>query len=588
MRPLRRRVSESSVRKKSARSRSSRLTTMARGSSYSFANFQTFSVCTCTPATASTTTTAASTTRRPARASAMKSPYPGVSTKLMRWPFQSQYATEVLIDILRLISSGSKSVVVLPSSTLPSRVTAPAVNSRASTREVLPTPPWPTTPTLRIFPISIAIRPASWERAVLGRGPMLPHRGRSDAEGAAHGGHHVIVGAGEVDGRRQRRRVVLDAGAREHQHHARVRRDVAALLEHAEGGHERRALGRRPHALETAEQPLRVLDGALAHRDGIAARVAQDLQHLPPGEGRGHAQPRRVRRRVLPRRGRVGAVVEGLDDGRAALGLLEPHRLLALEAVRLLERREIEPADLRRDLRDDLAGRRDRALDGEDLGARDRGLRDRRGRRAAWHDHRARQPAARGVHGGGAAGVARRGDHEAGRAACSGKRNCHAEAASLERAGGVLALVLAPDVAEPEMRGEPAQGKQRRTPLAQRHRRLVFVERCELAEAVHARRACAQRLLRHVLVHLLEVVAHGEHLSALLADAEHALGVVAVPADRALDVADEAHRAVECISSGTVIGRRAPTFTAPRRGWAEIDRADSFRLIEVRPSPDRR
>src|SRR5947209_2614361 len=215
MRPLRRRVSESSVRKKSARSRSSRLTTMARGSSYSFANFQTFSVCTCTPATASTTTTAASTTRRPARASAMKSPYPGVSTKLMRWPFQSQYATEVLIDILRLISSGSKSVVVLPSSTLPSRVTAPAVNSRASTREVLPTPPWPTTPTLRIFPISIAIRPASWERAVLGRGPMLPHRGRSDAEGAAHGGHHVIVGTGEVDGRRQWRRVVLDAGAGE-------------------------------------------------------------------------------------------------------------------------------------------------------------------------------------------------------------------------------------------------------------------------------------------------------------------------------------------------------------------------------------
>src|SRR2546422_5212310 len=197
MRPLRRRVSESSVRKKSARSRSSRLTTMARGSSYSFANFQTFSVCTCTPATASATPTAASTTRRPARASAMKSPYPGVSTKLMRWPFQSQYATEVLIDILRLISSGSKSVVVLPSSTLPSRVTAPAVNSRASTREVLPTPPWPTTPTLRIFPISIAIRPASWERAVLGRGPMLPHRGRSDAEGAAHGGYHVIVGAGE-------------------------------------------------------------------------------------------------------------------------------------------------------------------------------------------------------------------------------------------------------------------------------------------------------------------------------------------------------------------------------------------------------
>src|SRR5256712_12841990 len=126
--------------------------------------------------------------------------------KLTRCPFQSQYATEVLIEILRLISSGSKSVVVLPSSTLPSRVTAPAVNSRASTREVLPTPPWPTTPTLRIFPISIAIRPASCERAVLGSGPLLPHRGRSDAEGAAHGGYHAIVGTGEVDGRRAGRR----------------------------------------------------------------------------------------------------------------------------------------------------------------------------------------------------------------------------------------------------------------------------------------------------------------------------------------------------------------------------------------------
>ena len=115
------------MRKKSARSRSRRLTTTARGRLYSPANFQTFSVWTCTPATPSTTTTAASTTRRPARASAMKSPYPGVSTRFTRWPFQSHQATAVLIEIWRLTSSGSKSVVVVPSSTLPSRVTAPAV-----------------------------------------------------------------------------------------------------------------------------------------------------------------------------------------------------------------------------------------------------------------------------------------------------------------------------------------------------------------------------------------------------------------------------------------------------------------------------
>src|SRR5438876_650138 len=87
----------------------------------------------------------------------MKSPYPGVSTRLIRWPFHSQYATAVLTEILRLISSGSKSVVVVPSSTLPRRLTAPVVKSIDSTSDVFPTPPWPTTPTFRILPISIAI-----------------------------------------------------------------------------------------------------------------------------------------------------------------------------------------------------------------------------------------------------------------------------------------------------------------------------------------------------------------------------------------------------------------------------------------------
>src|SRR5437762_10644953 len=87
----------------------------------------------------------------------MKSPYPGVSTRLIRWPFHSQYARAVLTEILRLISSGSKSVVVVPSSTLPRRLTAPVVKSIDSTSDVFPTPPWPTTPTFRILLISIAI-----------------------------------------------------------------------------------------------------------------------------------------------------------------------------------------------------------------------------------------------------------------------------------------------------------------------------------------------------------------------------------------------------------------------------------------------
>ena len=51
----------------------------------------------------------------------------------------------------RLTSSGSKSVVVVPSSTRPRRLIAPAQNSSASASVVFPAPPWPTRATLRIL-----------------------------------------------------------------------------------------------------------------------------------------------------------------------------------------------------------------------------------------------------------------------------------------------------------------------------------------------------------------------------------------------------------------------------------------------------
>ena len=62
--------------------------------------------------------------------------------------------------ICRLISSSSWSVAVVPSATLPRRLFAPAVYSRASTSEVLPAPLWPTTATFLILPGSVdAMKP---------------------------------------------------------------------------------------------------------------------------------------------------------------------------------------------------------------------------------------------------------------------------------------------------------------------------------------------------------------------------------------------------------------------------------------------
>ena len=105
---------------------------------------------TSTPITPLTTTTAASATRRAAIASATKLGSPGVSIRLISRPACSKQASEALIESERSCSSGSWSETVVPSSTVPSRLTAPASNSIASCRLVLPQPRCPTRATLRI------------------------------------------------------------------------------------------------------------------------------------------------------------------------------------------------------------------------------------------------------------------------------------------------------------------------------------------------------------------------------------------------------------------------------------------------------
>src|SRR5213593_5171913 len=60
-------------------------------------------------------------------------------------------ARAMLMVTCRFCSSGSVSRMLVPSSTLPSRVVAPTACRIDSTRLVLPEPPWPTTTTLRIL-----------------------------------------------------------------------------------------------------------------------------------------------------------------------------------------------------------------------------------------------------------------------------------------------------------------------------------------------------------------------------------------------------------------------------------------------------
>src|SRR5438067_10021349 len=71
--------------------------------------------------------------------------------RLTLWPSHSKGASDRATEIVRLTSSGSKSVVVVPSSTRPTRLMAPAQCSSASVSVVFPAPPWPTRATLRIL-----------------------------------------------------------------------------------------------------------------------------------------------------------------------------------------------------------------------------------------------------------------------------------------------------------------------------------------------------------------------------------------------------------------------------------------------------
>ena len=144
-------LSCSSVRKKSARSRSSMFTKISRERPSSLARSHSRSVFTSTPITPFTTNTALSHTRSAAIASATNDGSPGVSIRLTLRSSHANDARLEAIDICRAFSSGAESDTVVPSATEPRRLTAPASYRSASFRDVFPLPRWPTNATLRIL-----------------------------------------------------------------------------------------------------------------------------------------------------------------------------------------------------------------------------------------------------------------------------------------------------------------------------------------------------------------------------------------------------------------------------------------------------
>ncbi len=145
------------------------------------------SVCAWTPSTADTTRTAPSSRLSDRSTSAMKSEWPGVSTRLTVVPSTSKDTTAARMVMPRRRSSAMVSVWVEPAFTLPGSASTPASKSRRSVRVVLPASTCARTPRVSVRNLHILGPEVGQGRAgcshhlLLGSsvgGPMAPGRGR--------------------------------------------------------------------------------------------------------------------------------------------------------------------------------------------------------------------------------------------------------------------------------------------------------------------------------------------------------------------------------------------------------------------------
>ena len=107
-----------------------------------------------TPTCALTTTAAVSTASSAPIDWPMKSGKPGVSMRWMRVPPVSQWSTDERSECRYCFSSGSKSLTVVPRSTVPAAGSAPDFTSSASASVVLPDEPCPTRATVRMCSVA--------------------------------------------------------------------------------------------------------------------------------------------------------------------------------------------------------------------------------------------------------------------------------------------------------------------------------------------------------------------------------------------------------------------------------------------------
>ena len=175
---------------------------------------------------------------------------------------------------------------------------------------------------------------------------------------------------------------------------------------------------------------------------------------------------------------------------------LVAHRLLALDAIRLLQRRDVVPAERLAALRGDAAGVGDQPVDERHLRAVQLRFRDERRLHVFRHeDLRGNAGAGRiGRHR--VRGVARRRHRQRRGAERFRARHGRGLSARLERVGRVQRFVFDVEPRQPELRAETRRVQQRREAFTERDRRFAREDGHHLGVAPHRSHAIAQRLAR--------------------------------------------------------------------------------------------
>ena len=145
-------------------------------------------------------------------------------------------------------------------------------------------------------------------------------------------------------------------------------------------------------------------------------------------------------------------------------------------------------------------------------------------------------PGARGVGGHGRPGVARRRHADVADAQLHGSGQGDGDATRLERPGRVGAFFLHPQVARADRLAEARRAQQRRDALAERRHRRLVAHGQQLRVTPQGGDTPAERFAREASPRRVDVVAGEQRAPARAADVLHHIGVVALAADRALEV----------------------------------------------------